>query len=59
MKYEYDKESDCGYITIKEGEIANGEVAYTKEVTDNINIDFAKDGTVLGVGLISTRTLSD
>lgn len=59
MKYEYDSESDCGYIVLKEGEISDGEVAYSKEVTDNIIIDFALDGTVIGVELISVRTLGD
>lgn len=57
MKYEYDKESDCGYITIKEGDVSYGEVSYSKEVTDNILVDFAEDGTVIGVELISVRTL--
>lgn len=57
MKYEYNKESDCGYITLKVGDIDKGEVAYSEEITDNIIVDFAEDGTVLGIDLISIRTL--
>lgn len=52
MRYKYDSECDCGYIYINKGK-----VSHTKEVTDNILVDFAKDGTVIGVELISTRTL--
>lgn len=52
MRYKYDSESDCGYIYINEGG-----VSHTKEVTDNILVDFAEDGAVIGVELISTRTL--
>ena len=53
MRYEYDPESDCGYIYINEGM----KISHTKEVTDNINVDFAEYGTIVGIGLISIRTL--
>jgi len=47
MKVSYDKEADAVYIEIAEGE-ADGVV----EVKEGINIDFSKNGNILGIELL-------
>ncbi len=55
MRYEYDEEADCGYIYINEGCL----ITVSAEITDNIIVDYAVDGSIVGIELISTRTLSE
>ena len=43
MKVSYDKEADAVYIEIAEGAI---------EIKEGINIDFAKNGNILGIELL-------
>ncbi len=47
MKIEYDKEVDSLYIRIQENWVAK-----TKEIEEGINIDFDKDGKVIGIEII-------
>jgi len=54
MKVSYDKEADAVYIEIAEGE-ADGVV----EVKEGINIDFSKNGNILGIELLeASRKIS-
>ena len=47
MKLEYDREADAIYIQLKAAEIAT-----TKEVADNLVLDIAEDGSVVGIELL-------
>lgn len=47
MEYQYDPNTDCAYILIN-----NLPHAYSKEVDETRFIDYAKDGTVIGVELL-------
>lgn len=47
MKIEYDREVDALYIRIQEKE-----VSYTREVEEGINLDFDKEGRVIGIEII-------
>lgn len=47
MEYQYDKNADCAYILIHELTYA-----YSKEIDETRFVDYAKDGTVLGVELL-------
>ena len=47
MKYEYDSDADCVYILINDLPYA-----YSKELDETRFIDYAKDGTVIGVELL-------
>jgi len=47
MKYQYDYDSDCAYITINALPHS-----YSKEIDDARFIDYASDGTVIGIELL-------
>lgn len=47
FKYEYDPEADCAYILINDLPHA-----YSKEVDETRFIDYAEDGTVIGIELL-------
>ena len=47
MQYRYDKDADSVYILINDLPYA-----YSKEVDESRFIDYAKDGTVIGVELL-------
>jgi len=47
MKYEYDANADCAYILI------NGlPYAYSQEIDETRFVDYAEDGTVIGIELL-------
>lgn len=48
MEYQYDPNTDCAYILINN----NFPHAYSKEIDETRIIDYAKDGTVIGVELL-------
>lgn len=47
MTYEYNQDTDCGYILINKLPHA-----YSKEVDDARFVDYAEDGTVIGIELL-------
>jgi uncharacterized protein YuzE len=47
MKYRFDIDSDCAYITFNDLPHA-----YSKEIDDARFVDYAEDGTVVGVELL-------
>jgi len=47
MEYQYDSNADCAYIVIN-----NLAHAYSKELDETRFIDYAEDGTVIGVELL-------
>lgn len=47
MEYQYDLNADCAYILIN-----NLPHAYSKELDETRFIDYAEDGTVIGVELL-------
>jgi len=47
MEYQYDSNADCAYILIN-----NLLHAYSKELDETRVIDYAEDGTVIGVELL-------
>jgi len=47
MEYQYDPNADCTYILIN-----NLPHAYSKELDETRFIDYAEDGTVIGVELL-------
>ncbi len=47
MEYQYDTNADCAYILIN-----NLRHAYSKELDETRFIDYAEDGTVIGVELL-------
>ena len=48
MKMHYSHEADALYIRLKENNIEN-----TEEVSDNIIMDYDKDGNVVGIEVLS------
>jgi len=51
FKIEYDPKVKALYIHFKD--IGPGEVAHTKEVEEYINIDYNKEGEILGIELLN------
>ncbi|MBM3925908.1 MAG: DUF2283 domain-containing protein [SAR202 cluster bacterium] len=47
MRYKYDPQADCAYILVKDLPHA-----YSKELDETRIVDYAKDGTVIGVELL-------
>ena len=47
MKYEYDANADCVYILIN-----RLPYAYSKEIDETRFVDYAEDGTVIGIELL-------
>jgi uncharacterized protein YuzE len=47
MKYKYDNSADCAYILINDLPHA-----YTKEIDETRIVDYAEDGTVIGIELL-------
>lgn len=47
MMYEYDPEADCAYIHIND--LPHG---YSREIDETRFVDYAEDGTVIGVELL-------
>ena len=51
MKIEYDPEAKAAYICLKP--IEKGGVKYSKELEDNIIVDFDKDNHIVGIELLN------
>ncbi len=51
MKIEYDKKAQAVYIHLTDIESYFGIIDHTQELTDNILIDWLKDGTPYGIGI--------
>lgn len=49
MKVNYYEETDSAYIRFQTGVVAEE----TTEVAPNINVDIAKDGTLIGIEIVS------
>ena len=47
MQYQYDKDADATYILIND--LPHG---YSKEIDESRFVDYAKDGTVIGIELL-------
>ena len=52
-KYKYDKESDSLFIVLKEGNEENFE-----EIVPGINIEFNKNGEIIGVEILNASRFS-
>jgi len=50
MKIKYDPDADAMYIRLQDGEIEK-----TREVDDNIILDYDKDGKLLGIELLFVK----
>jgi len=48
MKITYDKQTDAAYIKLNEKNIYH----LSKKVTDDVLVDYAKDGTVVGMEVL-------
>lgn len=44
MRIQWDNESECAYVAL-----ADGDIARTLEVTDNVMLDLDANGNVLGI----------
>lgn len=47
---DYDLEADCAYIKIN-----NLPHSYTKEIDESLVIDYAEDGTIIGIEVVYPR----
>mgnify|MGYP001570108271 FL=1 len=50
MKTRYDREADAMYI-----KLTNNEVDHTRKIDKNTIIDFAKDGSIIGIEILFVR----
>jgi uncharacterized protein YuzE len=57
LRVTYDPEADAAYLYLT-GSVAPGAVSRTVEATEDINLDFDKDGRLVGVELLSGKLLS-
>ncbi len=53
MKITYDKENNLAYIYLNS--IAENEVFETKEISNDVNIDYGLKGNVLGIELLNAK----
>ena len=51
LKHTYDEEADAIYVSL-----ANGDYAYGEELDPERRVDYASDGTPIGVELLCVRT---
>lgn len=51
FKYEYDSDADCAYILINDLPHA-----YSEEIDETRFVDYAEDGTVIGIELLYVST---
>ncbi len=58
MKLTYDKEADVAYINMQYP-IKNGECKSTKEIDENIIIDFNAEGKMIGVEILNASKILD
>jgi len=56
MRVEYDEEADAAYFYV-EYPIQTGSVKKTLQVNEDINIDFDKNGKILGIEILSAKKL--
>lgn len=54
MRIHYSREADALYIRLKETDITN-----TDEITEDIIIDYDKDGNVIGIEILSASEKVD
>lgn len=54
MRIHYSHEADALYIRLKENDIAN-----TDEITEDIIMDYDKDGNVVGIEVLSASEKAD
>lgn len=58
MKIELDKEADAAFVYFKEN-IAEGEVAKTISLDENLNVDLDKEDKILGIEILNaSKTIS-
>lgn len=63
MRLEYDREVDAAYLYVRDA-IASGEVAHTvpldpSEIDGEINLDFDRDGKLVGVEIQAASRFLD
>lgn len=51
MKIEYDPKAKAAYIKLTDVPLSFGIVDHTQELTDNVLIDWMKDGTIYGIDI--------
>ena len=56
MKLEYDEEVDAAYIYLKYP-ILDGECKKTKELNENIILDFDKSGKLIGIEILNASKI--
>jgi len=58
MRVELDKEADAAFVYFKEN-VAEGEVAKTISLDENLNVDLDKNGKILGIEVLNaSKTIS-
>ncbi len=58
MKIKYDAEAQAVYIYLTEIPSSFGIVDHTQEITDDLLLDWMKDGTLYGIGITGVATVS-
>ncbi|MDP4012200.1 MAG: DUF2283 domain-containing protein [Candidatus Nanoarchaeia archaeon] len=56
MRIEYDKDVDAAYIYLKYP-IKDGEAAKTVNLKENINLDYDKEGRLLGIEILDASKI--
>ena len=56
MKFEYDKDMDAAYIYLKYP-IKDGEAKKTRELNENITLDFDESDKLLGVEILNASKM--
>ena len=57
MKIEYDKKARAVYIKLTDTPSSFGIISHTQELTDNVLVDWMKDGTLYGIDISGVDTL--
>ena len=57
MEIKYDKEAGAMYIKLADIPSSFGIVDNTQEITDNVLIDWMKDGTLYGIGITGIESI--
>ncbi len=56
MKIKYDPKAEVVYICLSDAVPYFGIVDYTQELTENVLVDWLKDGTIYGISITSIKS---
>ena len=57
MEIEYDPKAEAMYIHLSDATLYFGMIDHTQELTENVFVDWLKDGTIYGIDILNVKSI--